>query len=437
MDIPKKWLAEIVAAEIIQKKEEGCDPAHMERKFQAMRESASPAELESFWRSLYALPPRPGWRYVEPSRFEEIRAVSPAVRTRSWKVDMNQMEDRMLGAWLGRCVGCLLGKPVEGWAKERIEEYLRSENAYPLDDYFPRPYSAQDKPKGHGPYLGEIDRMPRDDDIDYTILGLHILESFGPGVTSEQIAGEWLARLQYSSVYTAERIAYRNLVNQLPIPETATYLNPYREWIGAQIRADAWGYAMPGRPSSAAELASRDASISHVKNGIYGEMMVSAMVAAAFSSKKPEGIVRAGLSVIPAKSRLSEAVRKLLKWSRNADSWQGCWELVKQDYGHYSPVHTINNALNVVLALIYGKLDFTRTIGIAVMGGWDTDCNGATAGSIAGAALGASMIPKKWKEPLQDKVESHVRGYQECRISDLASRATRQAVRSIQALGVS
>jgi len=434
MDDHKKWLADIVAAEIIQKKEEGCDPTHMEKEFQVMREKASAGELESFWRALYALPPQPGWRYVEPSRFDEIRAVSPAVRTGPWKADMDEMEDRMLGAWLGRCAGCLLGKPVEGWPKERIEDCLRSEDAYPLDDYFRRPPNAQGKPKGHGLYLGEIDRMPRDDDIDYTILGLHILESFGRDVTSEQIAGQWLSRLQYGSVYTAERIAYRNLVNQLPIPETATYLNPYREWIGAQIRADAWGYAMPGRPSSAAELAFRDASISHVKNGIYGEMMASAMVAAAFCLKEPRKIVQAGLSVIPANSRLSEAVRNLLKWSRGAVSWQDCWSLVKQNYGHYSPVHTINNALNVVLALVYGKLDFTRTVGIAVMGGWDTDCNGATAGSIAGAAVGASMIPEKWKGPLQDRVESHVRGYQECRLPDLASRATRQAVRNIQGL---
>lgn len=431
MSDPMKWLVEIIEAEIIQKREEGCDPAPLEKKFHTRREGASAQELESLWRGLHAMPPCLGWRYAEPSDLGEIKAASPGGWARPRKVDVKDLQDRMLGAWLGRCAGCLLGKPVEGWTKERIEDYLRSEDAYPLDDYFPRPSGAQDKPKPHGLYRGEIDHMPRDDDMDYTILGLHMLESFGPNVTSEQIAGEWLSRLQYGSVYTAERIAYRNLVNQLPIPDTAAHLNPYREWIGAQIRADAWGYAMPGRPSSAAELAFRDARISHVKNGIYGEMMASAMVAVAFCLGEPEKIIQAGLSVIPAKSRLSEAVRDLLKWSRRADSWQDCWSLVKQSYGHYSPVHTINNALNVVMALIYGKFDFTKTVAIAVMGGWDTDCNGATAGSIAGAALGASMIPKQWKEPLQDRVESHVRGYQECRLSDLASRATRQAVRSI------
>ena len=50
-------------------------------------------------------------------------------------------------------------------------------------------------------------------------------------------------------------------------------------------------------------------------------------------------------------------------------------------YGHYSFVHTVNNAALVTAALLWGEGDFTRTIGLAVQGGWDTDCTGATAGS--------------------------------------------------------
>jgi len=241
-------------------------------------------------------------------------------------------------------------------------------------------------------------------------------------VTSEQIADEWLSHLQYASVYTAEREAYRNLADHLPIPETAVYLNPYREWIGAQIRADPWGYVMAGRPVAAADLAFRDARISHVKNGIYGEMMAAAMVASAFTASSPEEIVRTGLAVIPAKSRLAEAVRRVLEWSQRADSWKECFECVEENYGHYSPVHTINNMLNVVLALMYGGGDFTRSISIAVMAGWDTDCNGATTGSVMGAFVGASAIPERWTEPISDVVRSNVREFEECSISDLSSR---------------
>ncbi len=31
-------------------------------------------------------------------------------------------------------------------------------------------------------------------------------------------------------------------------PETALIRNPYREWIGAQIRADLWGWVSPAQP---------------------------------------------------------------------------------------------------------------------------------------------------------------------------------------------
>ena len=83
-------------------------------------------------------------------------------------------------------------------------------------------------------------------------------------------------------------------------PHSATHRNPYREWIGAQIRGDFFGYAMPGRPGRAAELAWRDACISHVRNGIYGEMWVAAMVAAAAVTDDPRAVVAEGLAQVPA-----------------------------------------------------------------------------------------------------------------------------------------
>ena len=90
--------------------------------------------------------------------------------------------------------------------------------------------------------------------------------------------------------------------------------------------------------------------------------------------------------------------------------------------GAYHRVHAINNAALVLLGLLYGEGDFGRTIGISVMGGLDTDCNGATAGSIAGAMLGARALPGKWVDPLNDRIESIVVGFSDCRISDLAKR---------------
>ena len=51
--------------------------------------------------------------------------------------------------------------------------------------------------------------------------------------------------------------------------------------LGALIRADGFGYACAGDPRKAAELAYRDAYLTHRRNGIYGEMLFAAAIAAA------------------------------------------------------------------------------------------------------------------------------------------------------------
>jgi len=424
-------LIRLISDEIRQRREEGCDVSGVEARFNASSKE-DVAELEVILKELESLPVRDDFPYIEPSTLDEIRVQRPDGPRRMGKLFREDyLLDKIYGAWLGRCAGCTLGKPVEGWHRSKIEEYLKLADAYPLEYYFPVLVPIPDGfPKhleNHGCMKGRVKRMERDDDIDYTIMGLYILESRGPHFTTADVAEAWLDRLPYHMVYTAERVAYRNLVMGLQPPESATYGNPYREWIGAQIRADCWGYVTPGYPELGAEFAFRDAVLSHVKNGIYGEMFVAAMLSAAFVTDDIEEIIRTGLSEIPAKSRLAEAIEDTIRWSRECRTWQEAWERVNEKYGHYHGVHTINNAAVVCLGLLYGGGDFAETVSISVMGGWDTDCNGATAGSIIGAVLGAGKLPSKWIDPLNDTVRSFVMGFDNSRISDLAARTLKMA----------
>jgi ADP-ribosylglycohydrolase len=269
---------------------------------------------------------------------------------------------------------------------------------------------------------GSISGMPRDDDIDYTILGLHILETYGPGFTAADVGQEWLRRLPFLAVYTAERAAYRNLVLGLAPPATATHVNPYREWIGAQIRVDAYAYASPGDPVPAAALAFQDASLSHTANGVYGAMWAAALIAASFAEPTMAAALESSLAVIPARSRLAEALQGVAELHGQGLDWESARDDLEERHGALSPVHTINNAAVVAAALLWGDGDFTRTIGLAVQGGWDTDCNGATAGSAFGAMHGASALPSHWTTPLQDRIASALHGFDGARISELAAR---------------
>lgn len=154
-------------------------------------------------------------------------------------------------------------------------------------------------------WINNVEHMVEDDDTNYTIIGLKILEEYGLNFTPEDVAESWMANLPILHTCTAERVAYQNLVNLIMPPESASFRNPYREWIGAQIRADFFGYITPGYPELGAELAWRDASISHLKNGIYGEMWVAAMLSAAAVTDDIAEIINIGLSEIPQNSRLS------------------------------------------------------------------------------------------------------------------------------------
>jgi len=68
-------------------------------------------------------------------------------------------------------------------------------------------------------------------------------------------------------------------------------------------------------------------------------------------------------------------------------------------------------------------MDFGKTICITVMGGWDTDCTGATAGSVLGAMLGADRLPARWIRPLRNRLRSIVLDYDHMKITDVADLA--------------
>jgi len=452
---PVNRLVELIRFEIVQMDEEGYDVSGARDAFERLLGRGIDVEvLTRFYSSLKDYPKRSGFPYIEPVEYRDIVSESGGGRDLPDFIRLSgeELYDRVYGGWLGRCAGCMLGKPVEGFTPGMIRTWLSIAGEDFLADYFPD-IKQEDIPgdrklllkrvedihkwfkeKGSGVLRGQINRVVRDDDIDYTILNLHIVKTYGFRFTAMDIGETWLHMLPYCQVYTAERMAYRNLVNGVLPPKTAIYMNPFREWIGAQIRADLWGYISPGLPRVAAEYAYRDASLSHVKNGVYGEMFVAAMISAAFVLEDIYEVVEAGLSVIPKRSRLAEAIRDVVSWSRESRDYWETYRKIIDKYGFYNPVHTINNAAIVVASLLHGYPDYGKAIALAVMSGFDTDCNGATVGSVIGIMVGANRLYRdwrKWVEPLHNTVESYIIGYNGIEIAELAKQTTNLAKNNI------
>ena len=371
---------------------------------------------------------RDGYPYIEPSELEQIRGLRKKHNVQL-AYSCDDIENKIYGAWMGRICGCMLGKPLEGIRTDELIPFLKETNNYPMHRYVLRS-DLTDEIIGKykfgfvgQSYADEIDGMPVDDDTNYIVLAQEIIDKHGKDFTSLDVANAWLKYQSKEYYFSAERVAYLNFIKGFDPPESAIYKNPYREWIGAQIRGDYFGYINPGNPERAAEMAWRDASISHIKNGIYGEMLVSAMLAVASATDNIEDIILCGLGEIPCTSRLYEDVMSIVEAHKNGISQKNCFDMIHKKYDEYTShgwCHTIPNAMIVAASLLYGNGDFEKSICMAVETGFDTDCNGATVGSVLGMIIGFEKMPEYWKKPINDKLYTSLFGIEAVKISERA-----------------
>ena len=369
----------------------------------------------------------------EPNDLRGIRALRPKGQRRLWKrFDKDAYRDRLEGALLGRMAGCTLGAPVEGWRVAKMRA-LAEENgdAFPPTDYWsrvPEPQRTRYQVSRREEYTRSgLAGVPADDDIAYTLLGLLIVEDHGPEFTTEDVGKAWLKYVPYA--YTAEDVALRNLKKGIPARHAGSRNNPFCEWIGADIRSDPWGYMAPGWPERAAEMAYRDAYISHRRQGIYGEMFFAAAIAGAFQTDDPVEALRIGLKEIPRQCALAKAVRWALRVSPEIGDYKQARAAVEARFMGMSPVHTINNACLSVWGITIGGTDFTRVIGETVAMGMDNDCTAATAGSIVGAVIGKKGLPAHWYKNFNNRIHSYLIGRKRFAISGVVKRFEKQARR--------
>ncbi|WP_171115224.1 MULTISPECIES: ADP-ribosylglycohydrolase family protein [Streptomyces] len=423
---------DLIGHELRQAHQDGRRPTAVEKRWQAAggpeaptRAGASPQPASRYLRQLAEdlldeladLPS--GLADREPTGLGRIKALCP-----DWPspdrapTPPTDLESRLHAAWLGRAVGCLLGKPVEKLPLTGIRQLARAAGNWPLSTYFtargvPRPLLDAHpwNRRSAGTSLAEhIDGMPEDDDLNYPLLNLLLLQRHTREFTTTDVATLWLDELPAGRAFTAERVAYRNLLTGIEPPHTARHRNPFREWIGALIRADLHGWTNPGDPAAAAEQAHRDATLTHTANGVYAAMFTAAAIAtAATGTADIHTSLRTGLTVVPPHSRLAEAVRHAVELAGSHEDFDTVVDELHAHHAAYHWVHAIPNTALIAAALTHANGDFTGAICRAVSGGWDTDSNGATAGSIAALLAGTpAALPDRWTTPLKNRLATSI-----------------------------
>lgn len=426
-----------IAVEYMQSIEEGLDVEKFKPLFEqinSMEDCEAKSRLcDTVFELICEAKAVDGYEFIEPSEYDEI--IKSCGYEKQKKKEITNLRNRISGAWYGRIAGCLLGKTVEGIRSDELIPFLKATENYPMSRFITSADAMNPIADGfdydirNRCFADKIDRMPADDDTNYLVLAQQLIENRGKDFTAENVIDNWVDSQPKSAYFTAERVALINRINGFFPPQTAVYKNQYREYIGAQIRIDYYAYICLGDPEKAAELAFRDACISHTKNGIYGAMMMAAMIAEAAVSNDIMHIVKTGLSFVPTTSRIYKYASEIVDIYMNGGSFDDCLGKIRSRYDEhtgYGWCHTIPNACIVVAALLFGNGNFGKSICLAVQSCFDTDCNGATVGSILGMRNGISSIGEEWIKPLHGRLQTELVKVGCAEIEELISKTMEQ-----------
>jgi ADP-ribosylglycohydrolase len=326
------------------------------------------------------------------------------------QIDLNQVEivkkgsripanyiEKVYAGWLGKVIGVRHGGNVENWSYERLERTYGEITGY-LHEF--KNFAADDDTNGPMFFLRALEDFTHTSEITAEQMGLTLL-NYAP----DGHGFFWWGGYGKSTEHTA----YLNLKNGIRAPQSGSIEQngqAVAEQIGGQIFIDVWGLIAPGNPQLAAEYAGKMASVTHDGNGKFGGMFIAGCIAKAFIEEDVEKIIEAGLSVIPPDSEYTRMSKDVIRfYKENPGNWRNCFQFVKENYGYdrYPGVcHIIPNSAVIVLSLLYGEGDFSKSINICNMCGWDTDCNVANVATIIGVRNGIEGIDDSWRKPIND-----------------------------------
>ena len=306
--------------------------------------------------------------------------------------------ERIYAGLLGKTIGVRHGSNVEGWSAEKISSAYGEVTGY-LFDF--RNFAADDDTNGPLFLIRALEDYPFSGELNPLAVA-HTLCNYAP----YEHGFFWWGGYGNST----ESTAYHNLKSGILPPRSGSVEQNgamVAEQIGGQIFIDCWGLVAPGDPARAAAYARAAACVMHGGNGVYGGMFMAACIAAAFVERDIARVISAGLGVIPTDCTYARMVKDLVEFHRRTPGdWKACFAHVRKEYWmdrYPGGCHIIPNSAIMVLSLLYGKGEFSATINICLMGGFDTDCNVGNVGTIVGVLNGLEGIDfNAWRKPIND-----------------------------------
>ncbi len=288
-------------------------------------------------------------------------------------IDYSTYYDKVLGGWLGKSAGGILGAPIEGF--KRFNDIELSEKLF--ETSYPN------------------------DDLDLQVLWLDMAKKLGPSIRSSDFGDFWKTHVDYP--WNEYGIATRNLKLGVYPPNSGLHNNWYwKESMGCPIRSEIWGMLCPGMPEQAAFYAKMDASLDHEAFSVQAEMFLSACEAEAFFLSDPKEIIEKVLKLFKPDTPLFRLVSSILEWHSSC-TYENAVAKIKAYWGDADFTSAPQNVGFAILVLLdsEGKFD---SIMEALHLGHDSDCIAATVGATLGIINGYENISEQWKKLVGDEL---------------------------------
>ena len=308
-------------------------------------------------------------------------------------ISKTRLKDKIKGAWAAQTIGVTFGGPTEfRYRKKIIPDSIKIEwtdtTLYHMMTKSPGLY----------------------DDIYMDLTFVEVMEKEGIDAPASSHAKAY-ANAKYWLWHANQQGRY-NILNGIMPPESGHWLNnPHADDIDFQIEADFAGIMSPGMPNTALEICDRVGHIMNYGDGYYGGVFVAGMYSHAYIENDIPTIVNKALKMIPEESTFYQCIHDVINWHKTyPNDWKKNWELIEEKWGvdigcpdgafESFNIDAKINAAYVVLGLLYGNEDFTKTLEISTRAGQDSDCNPATAMAILGTLKGYDQIPDFWTQGL-------------------------------------
>ena len=295
------------------------------------------------------------------------------------KINRDRYLDKVRACWVGKNIGGTMGMPYEANTEMQDIHGFNSPKGEPLPN----------------------------DDLDLQLIWLCAIEERGIRNITPQILGEyWINYI--TPPWSEYGVCKANMRLEMQPPYAGEYKNEImRNSNGAWIRTELWACLFPGFPELAVKFAYRDACVDHgMGEGTYAAMFVAAMESAAFFENDFRKLVETGLSYIPKESRTAKSVRLAVKLYDKGTDFKDARNAVVAETADLGWFQAPANVSFVILGFLYGEGDYKKSMIHAINCGDDTDCTGATIGSLMGIMYGSKSVPEDWAEYIGDRIIS-------------------------------